>query len=691
MIAIDVGGTFTDTIAVDEKGNITAVKVPTDIKATENSVIEGAKRVGIKGQNMLNHASTYGLNAILTRNFPKVAFLTTEGHRDILDFARAWKPMEAQTDADWRRGCGDSGKPLVDRYLRRGIRERMISKGEVLIPFDEQQARKEIEVLKKCDVQGVAICLLNAYVNGEHERKLRALVKEIIGEIPISISSEVSPLGKEYARSSTTVIDVIMKMVFGDYANRLQKGLNKAGFTGDLNLVDSAAMLIPFDFAMEKPSRIMYSGPAAGTVSSAHLGSLIREDNIICCDIGGTSTDISLIRQGKPVVKTEYEIEHDLIVNALAIEIFSIGQGGGSIAHVGSFGELLVGPEGAGADPGPACYGMGGTQPTLTDAFLLMGILDAQKFLGGEKPLYPELAVKAFEGLPLKAEFPIKVRQTYELGLTNVAEGIASVTIERGIDARDYALFAYGSAGPMMLPQLLERLEIKKVIVPPYPGLFSALGLASGDLTYTDYRSAYITLTPDADTAKRIDEVYTKMEKTILTKLPKGVKRKDVLFIRSFDGWYAGQTWETPFIPVPSGHLTEKSIEELIETFHHRYLEMWGNKFPHLPVMACSYRTSCVLPISKAKYKVLSKRKTGKPSGQSKRLSFLPETEANVMEYERGDLYCGDTIPGPAIIREPMATTMVCSGQVARIGRYGEISIEREPRSWQRKRSSLKT
>jgi N-methylhydantoinase A len=691
MIAIDVGGTFTDTIAVDEKGNVTAAKVPTDMKATESSVIEGAKRVGLINQNILNHASTYGLNAILTRNFPKVAFLTTEGHRDILDFARAWKPMEAQTDADWRRGCGDSGKPLVDRYLRRGIRERMTSKGDVLIPFDKQQARKEIEVLKKCNVRGVAICLLNAYVNGDHERRLRDLVKEIMGDIPISISCEVSPLGKEYARSSTTVIDVIMKMVFGDYANRLRKGLNKEGFTGDLNLVDSAAMLIPFDFAMEKPSRIMYSGPAAGTVSSAHLGSLIRENNIICCDIGGTSTDISLIRQGKPVVKTEYEIEHDLIVNALAIEIFSIGQGGGSIAHVGSFGELLVGPEGAGADPGPVCYGMGGTQPTLTDAFLLMGILDARKFLGGEKPLYSELAVKAFEDLSSKADFSTKIRQAYELGLTNVAEGIASVTIERGIDARDYALFAYGSAGPMMLPQLMERLEIKKVIVPPYPGLFSALGLASGNLTYTDYRSAYITLTPDADTARRIDEVYTKMEETILSKLPKSVKRGEVRFIRSFDGWYAGQTWETPFIPVPSGHLTKKSIEELIEAFHHRYLEMWGNQFPYLPVIACSYRTSCVLPITKAEYKVLPKRKKGKPSGVPKRLSYMPEKESKVMEYERGDLYFGDTIKGPAIIREPMATTMVCAGQVARIGRYGEICIERGSTSWQRKRSSSKT
>ena len=677
MIAIDVGGTFTDTIGVDEKGNITAVKVPTYLKAMENSVIEGAKRADIKEHNLLNHASTSGLNAILTRNYPKVAFLTTEGHRDILDFARAWKPMEALTDADWRRGCGDSGRPFVERYLRRGITERITSQGEVLIPLDDRQAAREIEVLKKCNVKAIAICLLNAYVNGEHERKLRNLVKEIIGDIPISISSEVSPLGKEYARASTTVMDVIMKLVYGDYVNRLHRDLNEAGFVGHLNLVDSAAMLIPYDFAMEKPSRIMYSGPAAGTVSSAYFGNLIGETNIICCDIGGTSTDISLIRQGKPVVKTEYEIEHDVIVNTLANEIFSIGQGGGSIARAGLYGELLVGPEGAGADPGPACYGSGGKQPTLTDAFLLMGILDANKFLGGEKILHPELAEKAFTDLPLNTDLSTKVRQTYELGLINIAEGIAGVTIERGIDARDYVLFAYGSAGPMMLPQLMERLEIKSIIVPPYPGHFSALGLASGDLTYTDYRSAYIILKPDANTANRIDQVYTSMEEAILAKLPEDVKREDVHFIRSFDGWYTGQTWETPFIPVPSGHFTSKSIEKLIEAFHEGYLAMWGNKFPHLPVMACSYRTSCILPMTKAKYKKLQKRKTGKPTGIPKHLSYVPEVEADAKEYERGDLYFGDVITGPAIIREPMATTIVCAGQEASIGRYGEIHIGR--------------
>jgi len=677
MIAIDVGGTFTDVVAVDDQGHVTAAKVPTDVSATENSVIQGAQRVGIENQNMLNHASTHGLNSILTRNFPKVAFLTTEGHRDILDFARAWKPMEALTDANWRRLCGDSGKPLVDRYLRRGILERMTSKGEVLIPLNEHQAVKEIEVLKKCRVEGIAICLLNAYVNGDHERKLRNLVRKIMGDIPISISSEVSPLGKEYARSSTTVIDVIMKMVYGDYVDRLRKRLKELGFNGDLNLVDSAAMVTPFDLAMEKPSRIMYSGPAAGTVSCARLGTLLGEEDMICCDIGGTSTDISLIRQGKPVVQTEYEIEHDLIVNALAVEIFSIGQGGGSIAHVGSFGELLVGPEGAGADPGPACYGLGGTRPTLTDAFLLMGILDPNKFLGGEKIIYTDLARKAFEDLPLKVDFSTKVRQTYEIGLNNVSEGIASVTIERGIDSRDYTLLAYGSAGPMMLPPLMENLEIKKIIVPPHPGLFSALGLASGELTYTDYRSAYIILTPDADTAERINNVYREMEEAILAKLPREVKEEEVRFVRSFDGWYAGQTWETPFIPVPSDPLTEKSMGELIEAFHNRYSEMWGNKFPHLPVMACSYRTSCVIPVTKADYKMLSKRHTGKPQGVRRHLSFLPEAEANVMEYDRMELLHGDAIDGPGIIRESMATTVVCLGQVAKIGPYGEIHIEK--------------
>lgn len=675
MIAIDVGGTFTDVVAVDDEGNIRTVKVPSSVKIPEKSVLEGARKVGLKREDTLNHASTYGLNAILTRNFPKVAFLTTEGHRDILDFARAWKPMDALTDPHWRRSCGDCARPLVPRYLRRGIRERLKSNGEVLIPLDETQALKEIAVLKKCGVEGVAICLLNAYAHDRHEKRLKELVTNVMGNVAISISSEVCPLPKEYPRSSTTVVDVIMKLIYGEYVGRLRQGLLEAGFDGEINLVDSAAMLMPFELGLERPSRILFSGPAAGTVSCAHFGRLIGEGNIVCCDVGGTSTDISLIRDGKPLIKTEYEIEHDLIVKALAIEVLSIGQGGGSIVSVGRHGELLVGPEGVGGDPGPACYGMGGFLPTLTDAFLLIGILDEHQFLGGEKPLFPSLARQVYEALPFRGDLSRKIRGTYEIGLTNVAEGISTATIERGVDLRDFVLFAYGAAGPMILPQLMERLEIRKVVVPPYPGLFSALGLLSSDMAYTDYTSSLMVLRPDEETARRIDGIFRKMEEKILNRIGRRFPLGSVKFVRTFDGWYLGQTWETPFVPAPEGPIGRQEVEDMIKSFHKAYLERWGNVFAHLPIMACTYRVSCMLPTRKIEYKQIPERKENAPKGVPKRLAHIDEQ--TVMEYRRSELFAGDVVEGPAIIREPTSTTFVPSHSTATIGKYGEIYIER--------------
>ena len=311
---------------------------------------------------MFNHASTMGLNAVITRSLPKVAFLTTTGHRDILDRGRIWRPPDRQSDTSWRRPFGDAARPLVPRYLRRGVTERLLADGTVHMPLDEDQARSELEVLDRCAVEGVAICLLNAYVDPVHERRLRELVHESLGEeIAVSISSETSPLAKEYARASTTVVDVFMKLIFSGYARGLDERLRAAGFAGELNFADCAATLLPWDEALRKPFRIVFAGPAAGTVSSRRLGEALGERDLVCCDVGGTSTDVSLVVGGAPFVENTFELEHDLIINALSTEISSVGAGGGSIVSISPAGDVVVGPGSAGSDPGPACYGRGGT------------------------------------------------------------------------------------------------------------------------------------------------------------------------------------------------------------------------------------------------------------------------------------------------------------------------------------------
>ncbi|MEV0685549.1 hydantoinase/oxoprolinase family protein [Nocardia sp. NPDC050378] len=675
MIGVDVGGTFTDIVRVTD-GTIETIKVPTNVTDTYRGVLEGAAEARVGEVDAFNHASTHGLNAIITRRLPKIGFLTTFGHRDMLDMARALRPAEANTDPGWRRSFSDvSRRPIVPRYLRRGIEERLSAAGAVVVELNEDQACTELEVLRRCGIEGVAICLLNAYVDGAHERRLRELVREVLGDIPCSISSEVSPLALEYARASTTTVDVLCKIIYGTYSERLQKGLAELGFRGDLNFADCAATLAPVDVAMAQPSRILFSGPAAGTMACAHLGRTIDEANLLCADVGGTSCDISVVTGHQPVVKTSFELEHDLVISTLSNEVVSVGAGGGSLVRVSPTGELRVGPESAGADPGPACYGRGGVEPTTTDAFLLIGILDGERFAGGRSRLDPELSRQAFERLDSRFSFDDRVRFSYQMAVNNVAEGITDVVVKNGVDPREYSLVAFGAAGPMMLPALLEQMPLRSVIVPPYPGLFSALGLVSTDQVHADKRSAYRLLTPDA--AEEIDGIYGRMESAMRETLGADAERAE--FVRTFDGQLMGQVWDTPFVPVPAGPITAAAVEQMITNFHDHYEQKSGNRFPANSVLGVTYRLNAVVPTDKVDYPAPPTR-TGGGTPQPRRTITLRYLEADGLEageYERADLYLDDTVSGPAVIREPLCTTYVHRGQVATVGLAGELVITR--------------
>jgi N-methylhydantoinase A len=673
MIGVDVGGTFTDVVAIKD-GEISTVKVATHVVETYNGVLEGAAEVGVADVGAFNHASTHGLNAIITRRLPKIAFLTTNGHRDVLDMARSWRPPAANTDPRWRRSFSDVSAPIVPRYLRRGILERMAADGREVVALDEAQAREELEVLARCNVKGVAICLLNAYVDGGHEERLRELVREVLGDVACSISSEVSPLAREYERASTTTIDVLMKIIYGPYATKLQSGLGELGFTGQLSFADCAAMLAPADVAMEQPSRIVFSGPAAGTVASAHFGKIVGELNLLCADVGGTSCDISVVTGGEPFVNTTFEIEHDLLVSTLSNEIVSVGAGGGSIVSISPAGELKVGPESAGAVPGPACYGHGGQLPTTTDTFLLIGILDGERFAAGRSRLDKVPAREAFERLDTQFDFAERIRYAYKMALNNVAEGIFDVVVKNGVDPREYSLVAFGAAGPMMLPALLEEMQLKSVIVPPHPGLFSALGLVSADQVHADSRSAYTLLT--AENAAAVDAIYGTMETAMRRRLGEDAER--VQFVRSFDGQLVGQVWDTPFVKAPSGVVTEAAIEEMLTNFHDAYEQRSGNRFEQTAVQGITFRLSAIVPTAKVEYPRPPFRAEGAPSAmRTITLSYLEEDDLEAAEYDRAELCLGDAVPGPAVIREPLSTTFVGPGQVARVGELGELVIQR--------------
>jgi N-methylhydantoinase A len=670
MLGVDVGGTFTDVVAVED-GRVTVAKVPTDLQASETSVLRGAAALNVGGARVFNLASTAGLNAVITRRIPKIAFLTTVGHRDLLDRGRLGRPWTALTDLSWRRGFSDVTRPLVPRYLRRGIRERITAAGEVFIPFDEAQARQELELLARCDVDGVAICLINAYVNPEHEVRLHELVREVVGDVPCSLSSEVSPLAKEYPRASTTVIDAIMKVTYQQYTNRLQEGLADAGFRGTFNYADCSARLMPADYAMQRPYRLVVGGPAAGTVSSTHFGQLLGDGDLLCVDVGGTSTDISVVIDGRPWVNSTFELEHDLLVNAVSTDIVTLGAGGGSVVSVSSTGEIRVGPDSAGASPGPACYGQGGTRPTVTDTALMMGVLSEGAFLGGRMPLRRDLAEQAFQALPTSLSVDQRIRYAWRMSLNNIAEGLFNVAVRRGVDSRDFTLMAFGAAGPMLLPSLLDLVPLKRVVVPPHPGLFSALGLVSSDQVFSDERSAYTFLAPES--ADQIDALFTAMEDGLRTRA--GLSADAVEFRRTFDGRLAGQSWETPSVDVPNGPITPEAVGALIGAFHDAYERRNGNRFAYFPVQAVTFRVHMIVPSDKVAYpKLESATGPASPTGTVV-LRHLADGPIQASEYRRAHLLSGHEISGPAVIREEMSTTFIPPGRQATVGEYGEIVV----------------
>jgi N-methylhydantoinase A len=416
-------------------------------------------------------------------------------------------------------------------------------------------------------------------------------------------------------------------------------------------------------------------------VASAHFGSLIGESHLLCADVGGTSCDISVVSGGEPFVNTTFELEHDLVVNALANEVTAIGAGGGSLVTIGQAGEIQVGPGSAGSNPGPACYGRGGTQPTTTDTCVMIGILDPGTFAGGQLKLDAALARQAFEGLESDFTLPQRVRYAYEMAVHNIAEGVFNVAIKNGIDPRDYTLVAYGAAGPMLLPAAMDAVHCKQVIVPPNPGLFSALGLLSANQAFTANSSVYAVLSPEV--APRIDALFNDLEAQLRAGVEPGTA---VTFERSFDAHLVGQSWETPFVPVPEGPIDADAIVAMIASFHETYEQRSGNRFDMVPVEGVTYRVRAVLDTEKVQYPEVPKRGADDPltPAGTAILRYLggsdaeDEGEHQAVVYERASLRAGDELAGPAIINEGLSTTHVGAGQQLSVGRYGELVITRK-------------
>jgi N-methylhydantoinase A/oxoprolinase/acetone carboxylase beta subunit len=478
-IGVDIGGTFTDVVCRGSDGTVRIAKLPTtrgDPSKAVLAALEMARQEwGVEAPTIVRfaHGTTVATNAVLERKGARIGLITTEGFRDVLEIGRQMRHQ--MYDLLLRP---ETPTFLAPRSLRKEVRERLDAQGGVLVPLDDDTVRTAVRELLDDGVQAIAVCLLFSFLDPAHEHRVRAIIREFRPDLPVSLSSDVDPVFREYERTSVTAFDAYIKPVVTDYLANLQGGLASAGVTVPLQIMQSRGGLMSSSVARQRPVRLFLSGPAAGVVGGLEAGGAAGFQDLITVDIGGTSCDIALISQGEPLIRADGLID-GYPVRVPMVDVTAIGSGGGSIAWLDDAGGLRVGPQSAGSEPGPACYGRGGDKPTVTDASVVLGYIDPQHFAGGTLTLRPDLARRAIE--PLAASLQISVEQA-ALGIHRVvnaqmAEAIRLVSIGRGIDPRGFALLPLGGGGPMHACALATELGITAIAVPAHPGVLSAAGL----------------------------------------------------------------------------------------------------------------------------------------------------------------------------------------------------------------------
>lgn len=479
-VGVDIGGTFTDVVCRGSDGTIRLAKLPTTRSNPSQAVLAALEiaraewGVQLDAVSRFMHGSTVATNAVLERKGARVGLITTEGFKDVLEIGRQMRHQMYDLVL-----TPETPVFLAPGYYRKEVRERLDAQGRVVVPLDEASVRRAVEELAAQGVDAIAVCLLFAFLDPAHERRVREIVAAILPGVPVSLSSEVDPAFREYERTCITAFDAYIKPVVADYLADLERGLALAGVPAPLQVMQSRGGLMSSPVARQRPVRLFLSGPAAGVIGGVDVGGAAGFRDLITVDIGGTSCDIALVSGGRPLIRAEGQID-GFAVRVPMVDVTAIGSGGGSLAWLDGAGSLRVGPESAGSEPGPACYGRGGTRPTVTDASVVLGYIDPANFAGGTLHLQPELAHAAIAG-HIAGPLGMTVEQA-ALGIHRVlnaqmAEAIRLVSIGRGIDPRGYALLPLGGGGPMHATALAEELCISAIVVPPHPGVLAAAGL----------------------------------------------------------------------------------------------------------------------------------------------------------------------------------------------------------------------
>jgi len=543
--------------------------------------------------------------------------------------------------------------------------------------LDEEAARGVAQKIKKLGIKNVAIGFINSYKEGKHERKMREILQEEIPGVSVSISSEVLPKIRCLGRFTATILNAALKPVVGQYLERLETELQKAGFKGILYIIESNGGMMEALLIKNWPERILMSGPSAGAIGGSYVGELTGYENVITADMGGTSFDVSTVEKGEPQITTDYSVGWDMPVPVPTVDIVTLGAGGGTIAWVDSGGALRVGPQSAGADPGPLCYNKGGTEPTVTDANLVLGYLNPDNFLGGEIKLDLEKAKRGIRNLGER--IGLGIMETAEGIITivneNMARGLREVTIDRGKNPRDFVLVAFGGAGPLHAASLAKIVGIPIVIIPPQPGVLSAFGATIMDVRHdleTTFCSSMNGLNINALNAQ-----YEKLDKKGVEILKKEGFRKEDLIIRHFaEMRYEGQTYEIE-VEMPSLKISRKDLKQIEANFHSEHEKRYLVCDPSAPVEFVNIRSTIMKKVERTKLFSLGKKKEGKGGGALKgtRGAYFMGAWLKTPVYDREKLKSGDTISGPAIVEQEKATTLILPGMRAHIDTFGNIII----------------
>ena len=689
-LGIDIGGTFTDVALVnDVDGTIGIAKTPTTPsdfgKAVLTGLYDSLDRYGVQPDevSLLSHATTVVTNSILEGKGARTALISTRGFRDVLELRRSAR-------SDLYDMFQDPPRVLVPRHRRLEITERLDATGTAIVPLAESEIPGLIKELKDLKVEAVAISLLFSFLNDKHERRLGDALREALPDVSIFLSSEVLPEVREFERTSTTAVCAYVAPILRSYLERLETATDGLGVP-ELHVMGSTGGVFDVREALRMPVNSVESGPAAGVIAAQLVGAQLGETNLISFDMGGTTAKASLIRDSQIEVTADYEVGgtgsqnrwvtgsgHPIRVPV--IDLAEVSAGGGSIAWIDPAGSLRVGPRSAGAAPGPVCYGQGGDQPTVTDANLVLGYLDANSLLDGDLPIDYQRAERALKekiGDPMNMTALEAAAAVREIVNNGMAEALRIVSIERGHDPREFSLVAFGGAGPVHAAALAEELDIPRIIVPPIPGGFSALGLVMTDVRRDYARTLYRQLEDLA--ANDIETVWSELQAQGEEMLRStGIDPDRWRFRRSADLRYSRQAYELNVTAV-AGEFTDKTKAELAESFHSRHEQTYGHKNLDEPVHLVTLRLTAVGELGRLE--IADTVRSEGASEKKRRSAWFAQTgTTDCGVHNRSSLAAGASLDGPVIVESLDSTLVVPPGWTARNDYNGFITLERSNR-----------